>query len=108
MNWKGPISHGSRNEKLYGDLRYFKFVCCPLYLITVNVIEALVKGIDSFDGYVIDIEDVFITGILAEKLHIKRKQLMTLIKRSYGCNLFNSVILCSVFFMGYEKVLESI
>ena len=68
MNQNGPIRPGSRNEKLYGDLRHFKFVCGPLYLITVNVIEALVKGIDSFDGYVIDLEDVFITGMLAEKL----------------------------------------
>ena len=60
-------------KEYFGELEYFQYMFGSAYLITVNVINTLVKGIDSFKGYIIDIEDVFITGILAEKLDINRE-----------------------------------
>ena len=60
-------------EKYLGENKVIRYAEGPVYVITVNVIEALIKGIDSFTGYVINVEDVFITGILAQKEDIPRK-----------------------------------
>jgi beta-1,3-galactosyltransferase 1 len=59
-------------ECLYPDAVYPHYVSGNAYLITKDVIKPLIETIDQFSGPIIDIDDVFVTGILAEKAGVKR------------------------------------
>ena len=63
-----------------------------LYLITVNVLDAFVKAVDSFQGYFINTEDVFITGMLAEKADISRTWIFWSKRICLRCALFREIV----------------
>ena len=44
----------------------------PAYLISGFQVSKILEGIDSYNGYILNMEDVFITGIIAERVGIRR------------------------------------
>ena len=54
--------------KQYYPNKYIpEYVYGPAYLLTTDMIDKLLDTIDSYTDYVLDIDDFFITGIIAEK-----------------------------------------
>ena len=78
--------------KYYLKQRKFNYVSGGLYLVTVNVLDAFVKGVDSYQGYFINTEDVFITGMLAEKADIERTWLFLSKWKCLKCALFRFIV----------------
>ena len=59
--------------KQYYPNKYIpEYVYGPAYLLTTDMIDKLLDTIDSYTDYVLDIDDVFITGIIAEKAGVAR------------------------------------
>ena len=70
-----PIRTNSKNAipiNYYPNDTYPKYIHGPAYLLSTDVIDKLLNTIDSYTGFVLDIEDVFIAGIIAEKAGIAR------------------------------------
>ena len=66
---------GHKNKvpvKYYLNDTYPKFVYGGAYLLSTDVIPKLLNTIDSYTEYVLDVEDSFITGIIAEKAGVAR------------------------------------
>jgi len=59
-------------ESIYPNSTYPGFATGSAYIMKTRVIQSLIKTIDKYPGLVIDIEDVFMTGIIAEMAHIPR------------------------------------
>ena len=55
--------------------------------ITSDVIPKLLETLDSYSDTVLDLEDVFVTGILAEKAGVPRHQIPYMTERLQGCPL---------------------
>ena len=72
-------------KEIYGDKVYPTFSFGYGYLFCNFIVENLLDGIDSFTGYVIYIDDLFITGIISEIMGIKR----------YGTDLIGKSSSCS-------------
>lgn len=58
--------------KYYPQSRYPLYLNGPAYVMTNNITQRLIAAIDNYTGYVLDIDDMFITGIMAERLGIER------------------------------------
>ncbi len=59
-------------ECIYPDEYYPDYVLGGAYIITKDALNTLIKGLEHYPDVVIDVDDVFITGILAEFAGIKR------------------------------------
>ena len=76
---RGDVEKPHRtNHKNSVPVKYFpkdtypRFVYGGAYVVSTDVIDKLLDTIDSYTDYVLDIEDVFITGIIAEKAGVAR------------------------------------
>ena len=56
----------------YPDEFYPNYLNGPAYMMAGPIIKPLISGLDNYSGYVYDIDDMFITGIIAEKVGIGR------------------------------------
>jgi hypothetical protein len=67
--------------------------------MTKNIIKLLLDTLDEYSGLVFDIDDAFITGVLAERARIKRhdsnkfKILNECEKRTDLCFMFDTLVL---------------
>ncbi|XP_033248542.1 beta-1,3-galactosyltransferase 1-like isoform X2 [Drosophila miranda] len=72
-NWK-PVRAGRSkyyvSHKLYTGLQYPPFTTGPAYLLTGDIVHELY--VESLNTFYMHLEDVFITGIVARTLKIKR------------------------------------
>jgi hypothetical protein len=59
-------------EYIYPDPVYPEYVNGPGYVMTKNIIKLLLDVLKEYSGPVLDIDDVFITGVLAEKAGVER------------------------------------
>ena len=59
-------------EQYYPKEWFPMFVFGGAYVLYTDVIDKLLTTIDSYTDYVLDIDDVFITGIIAEKAGVER------------------------------------
>ena len=80
-------------EKYYPDKFYPTFLKGNFYIMVGNIIPSLLKTIDEYDGYVIFIDDTFITGIIAEKAGIKRFKYKLI--KAIGCHHNQDCIFCN-------------
>jgi hypothetical protein len=58
-------------ECIYPD-EYPNYVLGGAYIMTKDAVNTLIKGLEHYSGVVVDVDDAFITGILAEFAGIKR------------------------------------
>ena len=79
--------------EIYPDKYYPPFVTGPIYMLTGNVIERLVETVDNYSGKILDLEDVSITGIIADKCGVARhhNSLLKFIGCSNVCPLHNAI-----------------
>ena len=61
-------------EKYYTGKTLPTYCYGCFYIIDKNSVHLLLKIIDSYSGYYLDIDDVFITGIIAEKAGVNRQR----------------------------------
>ena len=59
-------------EYYYPEPNYPFYLNGPAYMMTNNITDRLLQELDSYTGYVLDIDDMFITGIIAERAGIER------------------------------------
>jgi hypothetical protein len=59
-------------ECIYPSPIYPDFTCGPSYLMTKNAVRPLLDTLEEYSGPVFDLDDVFITGVLAEKAMVER------------------------------------
>jgi len=59
-------------KNIYPDEYYPNFLNGPAYVITRDAIKRLIQTLDQYSGPVIVLEDVFITGLLAQRAGIQR------------------------------------
>ena len=59
-------------EQYYPKEWFPMFVYGQAYVLSIDVIDKLLTTIDSYTDYVLDVDDVFITGIIAEKAGVER------------------------------------
>ena len=59
-------------HQYYPQSRYPPYMNGPAYVMTNNITKHLITDIDKYTGYVLDIDDVFVTGIVAERIGIQR------------------------------------
>ncbi len=57
---------------LYPDEYYPDYILGSAYIMTKDTVNSLIKALEHYSGLIIDIEDVFITGILSDFAGIKR------------------------------------
>ena len=73
-----PRADHDINFKNYIPKEYFPkewieyFMNGPAYLLSTDVIDKLLDTIDNYTGYVLDIDDFFITGYIAERAGVER------------------------------------
>jgi len=58
-------------EDLYTSDRY-QFLFGFSYVMSKNVIKKLLKTVDQYSGPVLDIDDVFMTGVIADKARVRK------------------------------------
>ena len=68
-------------EKYYPHNLNPRFLFGAAYVMVGNLSHLLLKTIEDYDGYVVFIDDVFITGIIAAKADIKRFQFYLFVRR---------------------------
>ena len=88
------------SDKWYVPYEYYPNETYPDYLpglayIMANITHTLLKAIDSYSGYVLDIDDAFITGIVAEEAGIARydSKLISWSGCYRVCPLFNAILM---------------
>jgi hypothetical protein len=59
-------------ECIYPDEYYPNYVFGGAYIMTKDTVNSLIKALEHYSGVVIDIDDVFVTGILSDFAGIKR------------------------------------
>ena len=59
-------------KEIYPDSTYPPYISGYCHLFAEYVVKTLLKSIDSYQGYVLFVEDAFITGIIAQKANIAR------------------------------------
>ena len=59
-------------ERYYPESVYPTYTTGGSYMISGNISHTLIRTIDEYNGYVLDIDDMFITGIIASKASISR------------------------------------
>ena len=59
-------------ERYYPESVYPTYTTGTSYMISGNISHTLIRTIDEYNGYVLDIDDMFITGIIASKASIGR------------------------------------
>ena len=79
-------------EQYYPKEWFPMFVFGGAYVLSIDVIDKLLTTIDSYTDYVLDIDDVFITGIIAEKAGVERHY-DTRLRYDSNCDI-NSNNLC--------------
>ena len=57
---------------VFGEKYYPNYTDGSAYLISGFRILQMLKGIDSYQGYIMSMEDVFLTGVIAERVGINR------------------------------------
>ena len=70
---------------MYKEKYYPSYVRGMGYIISNYTVEPLVEGIGSYSGYILIFEDLFVTGIIAEKTGVPR----------YHSRFFDSDVACS-------------
>ena len=89
--WKPSVIRNP-NKKCWFPKQKYKpdhlspFVCGSFYAVTTDVIPKLLETLETYSDPVLDIEDQFVTGLLAEKAGVPRFDLPQLILR-HSCNL---------------------
>ena len=59
-------------SEYYPTNSYPKFPKGGAYMQSGNITHKLLKAVDEYSGYVLDIDDMFITGMMAEKAGVER------------------------------------
>ena len=59
-------------SNVYPDETYPDYLSGQAYVMSGNITHKLLKTIDEYSGYVLDIDDAFVTGVIAKKARIKR------------------------------------
>jgi hypothetical protein len=86
-------------ECVHPDPYYTEYMSGPGYVMTKNNIKPLFDNLDKYSDPVFDIDDAFITGVLAERAGIKRhdsnkfKILNQCDKRTDLCFMFDAFVL---------------
>jgi len=81
-------------ECIYPDEYYPDFVLGGSYIMKKDTVNTLTEALEQYSGDVIDLDDVFVTGILAEFAGIKR-YLTNKIMFTFDCKFNND--LCFMF-----------
>ena len=68
------------------EIRVPMYVSGGGYIISRNAIPKLLEVIDSYEGFIIDIEDAMINGIIAERAGVPRYDNMKI--RMYDCDVY--------------------
>ena len=71
----------------YIPVMFIPYVLGCFYVITTDAIPKMLATLETYFDPVLDIEDVFVTGILAEKAGVPRFAINPLIIPENGCNL---------------------
>ena len=81
-----PLQH-------YPNKTYPSFVSGPAYVMSGNISSQLINTIDKYNANVLDLEDVFITGIISEISSVERhhSDLFKLIGCNNVCPLHDSI-----------------
>ena len=58
-------------RQYYPESRY-TFLFGFTYILSMDKLDQLLKSLQEYSGYILDIDDLFITGVLANYAHIKR------------------------------------
>lgn len=69
--------------KYYPQTYFPNYMNGPAYVMAGPIVKQLVKTIDNYFGYVLDIDDLFISGIIAEKSGVERYESSYI--KPYGC-----------------------
>jgi hypothetical protein len=86
-------------EFIYPDEHYPDFILGSAYIMTKDTVNTLIKALEHYSGVVIDLDDVFLSGILAEFAGIKRYSTNKIIwtsnckGRTDFCFMFNTCVL---------------
>jgi hypothetical protein len=84
-------------ESIFPDFYYPDYLFGPAYIMTRDIIKPMIETLDQYLDPVIDIDDIFITGILAEKAGVKRhdsnKFRYSRHCRIGVCFMFNNIVL---------------
>ena len=77
----------------YPNNTYHSFVSGPAYVMSGNSNSKLLNAIDKYNGSILDLEDVFITGIISEISSVERhhSDLFKLINCNNVCVLHESI-----------------
>ena len=59
-------------KNAYNKKYYPQYSGGPAYLISGFQVSKILEGIDSYNGYILNMEDLFLTGIIAERVGIRR------------------------------------
>jgi hypothetical protein len=84
-------------ECMYPYEFYPEYVCGGCFFMTKDIFEPMIRTIEHYSGPVFDIEDMFITGFLAERAGIKRYDsnllLISMICFTDICEMFSNIAL---------------
>ena len=59
-------------QEYYPADYYPRYSAGAAYMQSGNITHKLLKAVDEYSGYVLDIDDMFITGMMAEKAGVER------------------------------------
>ena len=102
--WKpvrNPKSKYFITESQYPEEKYPDFATGPSYLVSKAAVEPLVEA--ALEQLYIHLEDVFITGVVAEKVHVERRNneqfknnAVRVPARFMGCTLLHTITIHKV------------